>query len=289
VVLPWQRCDPFVRIMLVTIVAVGLAMGGYVVLLGGDFMHARMLLPATFALLLPFMAVPAPRLAPAAWKPVVAFALVVGIAGVSAVKWRDDLGPGGAVDTGISDEHAYWVMFTQVGHPVDPAPFLKHANPELIADTKRALAAGKPVLLYATVDGHWATAPLNRPGAPIAVNWWVLGSLGALVPLDGIAVDNKGLSYPLVAHSDLIPHDRVGHSKQLSPDWILADYAGLTDNPDQAAAAKALTCGKLADVRTATTAPLTAGRFVDNLFGSLDLTSFRFHRDPQLAEHQLCG
>src|SRR5262249_38487451 len=38
--------------------ATGVIMAGYVIKVGGDFMHGRMLLPATFCLLLPVMLVP---------------------------------------------------------------------------------------------------------------------------------------------------------------------------------------------------------------------------------------
>lgn len=285
---PWQRLARESRIVLATTAGVGLALGGYVVLLGGDFMHARMLLPATFTLLLPFMMIPVPPLGTRTWKQFTAVALVSLGAVVCAAEWRDDLGTSVGAN-GIADERRFWVAYTHSDHPLDPGPFLVHMDPALRAATHKALAASTPQLVYWDADNHLRTATLNRPGAKVAVEWDALGTLGALLPLDGIAVDGKGLAYPVVAHSDAIPDGRTGHSKSLAPEWIVADYAGLTDNPKEAAAARALQCDRLAEVRTATTGPLTAGRFASNFFHAVVFDGFRFDRDARRAESQLCG
>jgi hypothetical protein len=44
----------------------------------------------------------------------------------------------------------------------------------------------------------------------------------------------------------------------------------------------------LAELDQATAAPLTASRFVSNVFHSLTLTTFRFSPDPVTAERELC-
>lgn len=284
--LPWQRLSFEARVLLTTTAAAGIAMAAYVVVLGGDFMHARMLLPATFMLLLPFMMVPIPRIRLRAWKQLAAVSLVALGALYSAFELQDNLGST-IGPNGIADERRVWIGYTHDAHPVDPAPFLAATDHTLVALTKQALASGRPQLVYLD-GGVWRTAPLNRPGAPVAVDWLILGSMGALVPLDGIAVDGHGLSYPVVAHSESIPNGRPGHAKELGPEWAVADYSGLTDTPAEAAAAKALRCGRLAEVRTATTAPLTPGRFVSNIFHSVVFNGFRFPRDAKAAEDQLC-
>jgi len=51
-------------------VVAGLLHTVYVVRVGGDFMYARLFLPATFALLCPFAAFPLPRFRPVAWAAV---------------------------------------------------------------------------------------------------------------------------------------------------------------------------------------------------------------------------
>ncbi|MEI5103403.1 hypothetical protein RB200_38940 [Streptomyces sp. PmtG] len=120
-----------------------------------------------------------------------------------------------------------------------------------------------------------------------------LGLNGTVVPLDGAALDPIGLAYPLAAHSERIAHARVGHDKRLPDEWIVADRGGHdlpagVDPARVAAARRALGCGALAELRAATRAPLTAGRFLRNVTGSLERTSFRFPNDPVRAERELC-
>ncbi|MDG4860007.1 hypothetical protein P8605_17915, partial [Streptomyces sp. T-3] len=55
------------------------------------------------------------------------------------------------------------------------------------------------------------------------------------------------------------------------------------------AARRALNCGPLAELRTATTAPLTTDRFLSNLTGAWERTAFRFPNDAAEAERELCG
>lgn len=284
--LPWQKLSFESRVLLTTTAAAGVAMAAYVVVLGGDFMHARMLLPATFALLLPFMMVPIPRIRLKAWKQLSAVSLVALGALYSAFELQNNLGATIGAN-GIADERRVWIGYTHDAHPTDPAPFLAATDKTLVALTKKALASGRPQLVYLD-GGAWRTAPLNRPGASVAADWLILGSLGALIPLDGIAVDGHGLSYPVVGHSEAIPNGRPGHAKELGPEWAVADYSGLTDTPAEAAAAKALECGQLAEIRTATTGPLTPGRFVSNVFHSVVFNGFRFPRDAKAAENKLC-
>jgi arabinofuranosyltransferase len=81
---------------------------------------------------------------------------------------------------------------------------------------------------------------------------------------------------------------------------VLAEYAdpaaiaAMHDIPDASnaqvlAARHALHCGALADLMNSVDAPLTFGRFWDNLTGSVDRTSLRVPGDPFVAERQFCG
>ncbi|WP_245702440.1 TetR/AcrR family transcriptional regulator [Streptomyces aurantiacus] len=62
-----------------------------------------------------------------------------------------------------------------------------------------------------------------------------------------------------------------------------------TDPVQVAAARRALRCGGLAELNAAARSRLTTGRFLRNLAGAWERTSFRFPNDPVRAERELCG
>jgi arabinofuranosyltransferase len=157
------------------------------------------------------------------------------------------------------------------------------------------VSSGKPALLYRVTNrSPLVSVPLSRPGYPVAIVATLLGTGGAGTPLDGLVVDQMGLSYPLGSHLVADPRGRPGHAKSVSPVWIVAEYSDVTQAPgipaaQLAAARKALSCGALAQLDQATQAPLTFGRFVSNFARSLSLTTSRFSPDPVIAEKELCG
>src|SRR6185503_17297571 len=189
----------------------GALSGLYVVWIGGDFMHARMLLPALLMILLPVMAVPASRRAAvpvailAAWALVCAIGLRVPYALISA--------------DGISNERLFYADQAAVPNPDSPQ---EHAagDPETkVVDA--ALETGDRILVLP--DG--VEVPL-RPDLPVsfALDWPALGINGVITPLDADAVDPMGLGYPLAAHLEVTEAGRAGHDKWLPDVWIVADY-----------------------------------------------------------------
>ena len=132
----------------------------------------------------------------------------------------------------------------------------------------------------------------------MTASYVVLGLNGSVVPLDGAALDPIGLAYPVAAHSERVEGGRVGHDKRLPAAWLAADRgvrAGPGDLPswtDPAqvdAARRALRCGALAELNAAAREPLTPDRFLRNVSGAWERTSFRFPNDPVRAERELCG
>jgi arabinofuranosyltransferase len=153
--------------------------------------------------------------------------------------------------------------------------------------------SGAPALLFGK-EGRVA-APAG-PGAPsMTASYVVLGLNGSLVPLDGAALDPIGLAYPLAAHSERVGGGRVGHDKRLPAAWLAADRGvpgalpGWVDPAEVAAARRALRCGALAELDSATRGVLTPGRFLRNVAGAWERTAFRFPNDPVRAERELCG
>ena len=283
----------------------GLLMALYVIAIGGDFMHARMLLPATFALLLPVMLVPVPVPKLGAGLTSASLCLIAATLGVWAMgaglRWRDPTPIGIIPASGIANERGYWTVHTGQQNPDNAAEYVltgmgsANAPGSLEWLISRDAHSGRAVLLYQVSQwSPYVSVPLSRPRYPVAVTAYILGTGGAGTPLDGLVVDLHGLSYALGSHLVGDPDGRPGHAKWASPAWVVAEYSDVTQAPgipaaQLAAARKALSCGPLAELDRATQAPLTASRFAANFFHSLTLTTFRFSPDPVTAERELCG
>jgi arabinofuranosyltransferase len=298
----WRRLDSAARLACLAAVASALAMAVYVVAIGGDFMHARMLLPATFALLLPVMTVPVPKPSAKTVRTVVPVALcavaLLAWAVRCAVGWRD---PGGIPASGIADERAWYVAVTHHRNPDGPADYIgalygSPSDPGTPSWTvAHAQKPGQPRLLYA-LPGRTAitSVRLNNPRYSVALPGVVLGTLGAMLPLTGLAIDEHGLAYALGGHLQPIPGARIGHAKYAGLAWIVAEYSTAKSAPgvpatDIAAARKALGCGELARLIRATTAHLTFHQFLANIVDSPGLTTLSVPNDPRQAQAQLCS
>jgi arabinofuranosyltransferase len=264
-----------------------------------------MLLPPTFALLLPVMLVPVPVTKRGDGLTNATLCLLVATIGVwavgAALKWRDPVPAGVIPASGIAAERAFWVVRTGQQHPDNAAEFVlaglgsAQAPGSLEWLISRDARSGRPELIYdpGTPAGY-AAVPLSRPSYPVALAFSLLGQGGAGTPLDGLVVDQHGLSYALGSHLVGDPNGRPGHAKWAVPAWIVAEYSDVTQAPgipaaQLAAARKALSCGALAELDQATQAPLTIGRFISNFLHSLTLTTFRISPDPVTAEKELCG
>ena len=301
-VVGWRRMDTARRAAVVAALASALLMTFYVVAIGGDFMHARMLLPGTFALLLPVMAVPLPALRSPRRLVAVALgtALLAGWAGACAAWWRLPQTPGIIPHTGITDERSFWVARVGTDNPTSATPYVdamigKTSDPASLAGIfARDEKSGVPLLVFVPPRSTTLVAiPLDRPGSPIASPGDILGTLGAALPLNALVIDTHGLSYILGSHFEPGPHGRVGHDKYAGAVWIVADYSDATSVPgidpvQLAEARSALGCGEMSELRTATEAPLTWGRFWDNVGGSVALTEMRVPNDPATAVTEYC-
>jgi len=137
------------------------------------------------------------------------------------------------------------------------------------------------------------SVPLNSRRYSVAMPGVVAGTLGTVLPLTGLAIDQHGLAYPLGGRLQPMPGARVGHTRYAGLAWIIAEYSNVTSAPgvsagDIAAARHALGCGELATLNRAVTAPLTFRQFLANIADSPGLTSLSIPDDPRQAEAQLC-
>jgi arabinofuranosyltransferase len=263
----------------------GLLMGAYVVRVGGDFMHGRMLLPALTALLLPVLAVPlnSRTLLPLIGVTVWTWMCVTGL--------RVEYGAQIAM-TGIVDERAYWSEFVGSKHPLG-ADALIRANPAIRDSVPAVASAHRPVVMLLLRHGptarYWASYPARDGIDHITVAGFVnLGMTGEAQPLHVRVVDAVGLANPIAAHTAPTPRARVGHDKDLPLSWYIADgidAAALTPAaPSEVEAARAaLRCPDIAELLDSVRAPLTPQRFWANLTGAADRTQLRYSRLPEQA------
>lgn len=275
-------------ILLATPVTAGLLLGLYVVKVGGDFMHARMVLPVVYLLLLPVMLVP------------VTVVLVSAVAATAA--WAAYCGP------------TYAVHFYDQKHAVaeDERLGYQQWTGRLNPDTSAAYAnrergIGQAMAVWTAHGEHVLTSeggidvPLDpRLPFPFAVAAGRLGAAGAETPLRDEVVDTLGLANPIGAHLTVTTPGRPGHEKELPWAWIFADYGdpAVVDtkqvmngvSPAQVRAARhAMSCGALKELLDSTRQPMTAGRFWSNLTGSVGRTALVVPADPFAAEKKFCG
>ncbi|WP_409489617.1 hypothetical protein [Amycolatopsis sp. cmx-11-12] len=247
----------------------------YVIRVGGDFMHGRMLLPALFCLLLPVLALPLTR----------ATTVVLLVVGVWATVAAGSLRPPYSAApraVGITDERAFWSRSTGHEHPVLAEDYADYPSMPATLDAIRAVE-GPAVLIQDYSTRRWYAYPTDRPYVTVAAD--SMGALGLLIPLETRLRDGYGLANPFAAHSTSLPDGRTGHQKWLPPVWELANSArlpiaegGPVRAEDVAAARLALSCPAIVAIDASVRDPLTAGRFADNLIGSFTRGSVRFPR-----------
>ncbi|MGA9871104.1 MAG: flagellar motor control protein ZomB [Rhodococcus sp. (in: high G+C Gram-positive bacteria)] len=279
----------------------------YAVRVGGDFMHGRTLLPALFTLLLPVSALPlsVPSRGAGAGK-VVVF-------GVGAVVWLTTViwaffaanttgMPQGSIvgRSGIVDERAFYALNTGHAHPILASDYLDYPRMRPMVEAIENTPDGG-LLLPSAQFTYWDVVPPPLPippgGAGHTVFFLNLGMTSMNVGLDVRVIDQMGLAYPLASHTERLEDGRIGHDKNLFPDWVVADVGMVAEHPflpwymdeDWVAQAQiALTCGDTRELLDSSRAPLTKDLFVRNIKRSFFYAGYRIDRVPEY-ELQRCG
>jgi arabinofuranosyltransferase len=276
-------------------VLAGLLHGVFVVRVGGDFMHARLLLPALFGILLPLAVVPLRRGLEAAVA--VPVAVVATWALVTAVDLRTEYHGTMAfrAENGwIADEHGFYVAASGKAHPVTLEDYQATNLYRLGARIRQNLASGESYVNPDVYEPGNTTDVKPRGDVDQVVVTTVpnVGVVGFLVGPDVWVVDVLGLGDPFAARTALPPDrpGRIGHEKLVHPAWVLARFAAEPpqDDPEVTAAVRALGCGDVERLESAVRAPLTAGRFVENLFASPALTALRLDPLPSVVAAEQC-
>jgi len=297
---PWR--------MLTIVTVAGAAVHAlYIVRVGGDFMHGRMLLAPLFVGLLPVAVVPwgetttrrAAAVAIAAWAVTTAVALRTDAARPVSGDLETQLNAARGTRY-VADERLYYVRYTGHAHPITLEDHLVGKTGEVLLRVREFVAAGGTGLLLLEDDPNiTAPLPLNaetRAVTDVVAYFGPLGVLSYGLPRDAWVMDRPGLAYATASHVYLAARGRPGHEKRIPLAWVIAQF-GSADAPlpagvaadDVAAARRALSCGGFAEVADAATDQLTAGQMVDNITGAWSRWRFRFDADPMVAAAEACG
>jgi arabinofuranosyltransferase len=286
----------------------------YIVRLGGDYMHGRMLLPSLFAALMPVTVVALPRRRAAAagvaallvaWAAVCAFALrAPSQFGPEAGRWqildqraKQRSTPSHPHPVTLADHDALPLSQPRVGYAARSLarPGRRVLLLDARIDRRRAADGVVPVQVPLPLDVH----PAGEVTAPVVIFTGSIGRLGYAAGREVRIADRLGLADPVAARLRL-PRERparAGHEKLLPAAWFLGRFADpasvraserFGSNPRIPAARAALACGRLGQLLEAVDAPLTLGRFVANLRASAELHSLRISGDPVAARRELC-
>ncbi|HYO02660.1 MAG TPA: flagellar motor control protein ZomB [Mycobacterium sp.] len=307
--------------VVVFMLASGLLQALYWIRQGGDFMHGRVLLTPLFCLLAPISVIPV--VLPSGMRAVRGPGYL--LAGATAVFWLAVVGwslwaansPGLGADatrvtySGIVDERRFYAQATGHAHPLTAADYLDYPRMRAVIEAIDNTPEGALLLPAGNYD-QWDVVPAIPPPppppgeppltekqrrGPHTVFFTNLGMLGMNVGLDVRVIDQIGLANPLAAHTARLEDARIGHDKNLFPDWAVAEGPFLPERPyippyldeDWVSQAKvALTCPETEAMLSSVRDPLGLKRFTSNVLHAWQFTKYRIDRVP-LYELARCG
>ncbi|MGC2679851.1 MAG: flagellar motor control protein ZomB [Mycobacterium sp.] len=288
----------------------GLLQALYWVRQGGDFMHGRVLLAPLLCLLAPVAVLPVvfpdgTRLSREAgyWLAGAVSALWMAVAGWAL--WAAN-SPGMGADatrvtySGIVDERRFYAQATGHAHPLTAADYLDYPRMRAVLVALNNTPDGALLLPSGNYDQWDLVPPVGpRPAPPQAaqegphtVFFTNLGMVGMNVGLDVRVIDQIGLANPVAAHTARLQHGRIGHDKNLFPDWVIAEgpwvkgppgVPGYLDAQWVQQAEAALRCPATQQMLNSVRAPMGVHRFVSNLLHSYQFTRYRIDRVPRYA------
>jgi arabinofuranosyltransferase len=278
----------------------GLLNVAFVTLMGGDYVHGRLLLPGLFAVCAPVSVVPVAR------KYVISM-VVVPWALVSALALRPPL--------------AYPTV----------SPFWLRTQPRGVTVAQWGWGANSPARRWYTGPGlYWQNTTFevpvkidDPPASDVQEPLVALSAIGLISYAFGPdfnALDQYGLATPIDAHFSVPHRGLTGHEKPMPTDWLIAlmtapgsseqqfdqlqqsPYNERLTNPnfapvytghqlavETAWARAALRCPAIQGLEQSASAPMSVGRFFSNLVHSVGRTELKIPPDPEQAYHQFCG
>jgi arabinofuranosyltransferase len=305
----WARAVQSPPAVVVFMVGSGLLQALYWIRQGGDFMHGRVLLTPIVCLVAPIAVVPVVFPDGTRFSRETRYVLAGAVSGLwlAVAGWSlwAANSPGMGDDatrvtySGIVDERRFYAQATGHAHPLTAADYLDYPRMRAAVVAINNTPAGA-LLLPSGNYNQWDIVPAAppKPGAPAekgphTVFFTNIGMVGMNVGLDVRVIDQIGLANPLAAHTPRLNHARIGHDKNLFPDWAIAEgpFAGVPPYLDAAwveQARAALKCPATQAVLSSVRAPMGVHRFLSNLLHSYQFTKYRIDRVP-LYDLIRCG
>jgi arabinofuranosyltransferase len=291
-------------------VVAGVLSVGYVIFIGGDFMHGRLLLPGFFSIMLACWWTPQ-----RSWRSWIAPSTVLlwCVVALCALRWVDGTPP----NLIIKDErvveysltltpnavsihdiaHSIWYRYGEALHrlalrvPKGSTVLVLRGNPSLFFPH----ASTAHVLVLTPHFGHYRVIGASRP----------IGQIGYAAGPSVYIFDELSLANPISSHFTAVHFVRPGHDKIAPLSWELARFGSSADiaalnrgangftyarvTADEVRLAKqAIKCGELGSYLRSIDRPLSIGGIANNFLHAFGWTTMTFSSYPATAQQQLC-
>jgi len=300
----WKAGDGRSALLVCAPVCGGLLYGVYITRVGGDFLHARLLLPAVFALALPVSTLPFGDfrrfgLVLIPWAMICVCFAEIPIDTVTGIdRGRlDDIALSNNEHPVTADDYREIVWAVDMKNLFEQIDGARGSNPNLASASFYSSSAN------ATVRSAQLAPWLDRQVEAVAYRG-AIGLCGYVGRQRVHICDCYGLADPFASRLELgtIDQDgtshpgrgKPGHEKRLNADWCLARTVHALDGRAPFSVtvgfvATALGCGDLAEIQAATLEPLTWRRFWRNVWLAPRLTRLRIPLDVLEVRRRFCG
>lgn len=300
----WSRRGVRIEVMVFSLVAAGaIADGVYVIFIGGDFMHDRMLLPTFFLISILTWVDLKGRL-----ERSVALSSLVAWAVVSAGFLRYTVA--GIGNNYVANERGFYMTASGVEHPVSLSSYHnfywyqvareERAKADSLPPGEQVLTKGESAISITSIGPTpGATYPATYVSAhsvlpeKVFVGTYNIGIWGAEAGPKVYIFDQLDLANPIGAHFSDMPQRRPGHSDPIGISWMIARFAPkgttLGLGSEVVTERKVLGCQPLSGYLHTITEPFGWGTVVSDFEHFVTWTTMKFSSNPSTAEKQLCG
>jgi arabinofuranosyltransferase len=259
----------------------------YVVRVGGDFMHARMLLPSVFGFSMSALVVRIP-----ARKPAILAVVAIGIWSIVAMTTLRPHNSSQPFE--IENLRENFVAATRDSNPVALQDFRGLSFLWLEYGEGLRARSDRPQIIHPRAGDlfHSIGRPARSSRTRVFATAEAVGIIGYAAGPAVHVVDLHGLSDPLASRLPITSDHKAGHEKLLDLEWVVGRFAdpgtstSAVDASSVAAARAVLSCDSLNRLLTAITAPMSLHRFVTNIGEAWDSKSLRV---PQRADADADG
>jgi len=238
----------------------------YVILIGGDFMHARFLLPSVFAF---FVVLPPIIINESILKKILLLLLLIWC--FICINYLR-VSYNGINEYGIANEREFYIRLSH------------KKNPVTLEDYSGSLLYLQAANLKQRYTDYEITNKIKVDKYVALSN---IGISGFLLGSEYYIFDLWCIADPIGARFKVDKRGRPGHEKTLSIEWINARIGQIT-NEKELYAKKAMECGVLRDLLDSIHGKLTLKKFLLNIVYSYKFTKIRIPKDTYQAYKKFC-